>query len=620
VGRVGPRESPSCVTCVPGEFEDTTCQGCADDTFANTSGAEQCRACPADAGTYEEPRVRCLCDVGYTASPGSDTAAAAPQCRACPAHTYKDAPGNASCTPCWRDSQALAASSDAASCMCNAGFRHGGAEPAFPCEPCARDHYQDDIGKDACKQCPPHTRTAANTSTARSDCLCDAGFSGPLGGPCTACAPGSFKAGAGDASCAPCPADTYQPETNASACVPCPEYSFAAAGTALLATCKCNDGFTPVEHEGRPACSACAPGTFAHVETQVCTNCSGGTFSEDFGVVACSVCGANALSHEQPHVACQCDAGFVRGNASCVACGVDQYKDRFGDDGCVACQEHAQAPAALLQQEACQCNAGYAQDGPEVCAACAPGTFSDTLDTVACPACAHPSFSSASGQTACTLCLSESSVNNASTGCECHAGLTSAGRDADGAERCAPCAANHYKETQDNAQCLPCQAHAKSVTGASSFEQCLCDRGYERVGRECVPCPAGSFKDHTNNSYGCAACTSGYTFTGSAATEQCTPCEVECIDATGEPRQFASRACNVTHDRRCSACRICAPGTYAFPECSDGANLDRNDTACAACPIFVYIHIHILRYVLKYLQLYLNLICFCTYTYTHNYI
>ena len=151
---VGPRESQSCVTCVLGKFEDTTCQACANDSFADSSGAEQCGACPADASTYEEPRVRCYCD---------------------PRFTY----------------------------MCNAGYHHGGAEPAFPCLVCVLDHYQDDISKDACKQCPPHTHTLANTNTTLTDCLCYAGFSGPLCGLCTACAPGNFKAGAGDASCAP---------------------------------------------------------------------------------------------------------------------------------------------------------------------------------------------------------------------------------------------------------------------------------------------------------------------------------------------------------------------------------------------------------------------------------
>jgi len=579
VGRLGARESPSCVTCVEGEFEDTTCEGCLDDSFTNTTGAVACQACPANAGTHmdeQEARTYCECDTGYT----SDTTEDAPLCAACPEHTYKDEPGSGSCTACWRDSQALEASTAVADCMCNAGFHHGGPEPAYPCLGCALDYYQDDIGEAACKQCPPHALTLADTSTALTDCLCAAGFAGPLGGPCTACEPGSFKAGPGDANCALCPADTYQPGSNASACVPCHEHSFSAAGTVLLATCKCNDGFTPI---AGPACSACEPGKFAHVESQVCTTCAGGTFSADFGVVACSVCGAHALSHEQPHVACQCDAGFVLDNASCVACGADYYKDRFGDEGCVRCQAHSQAPPASLEQEACECNAGYEQDGPAVCQMCEPGAFSDALDTESCPACAHPSFSGASGQTVCTFCLPDSSVNNASTGCNCHAGFTSTGRDGDGAEHCAPCAANLYKEAQNNAQCLPCQDNSKAVEGASSFEQCLCDRGYERVGRECVPCPAGSFKDHTNNSYGCVPCTRGYTFTGSAATEQCTPCEVECIDGAGEPRQFASTPCNETHDRRCSACQICAPGSYAFPECSDGANHDRNDTVCAAC-------------------------------------
>jgi len=464
--------------------------------------------------------------------------------------------------------------------MCNAGFHHGDAEPAYPCSVCARDHYQDDIGTDACKQCPPHTHTVATTSTALTDCLCDAGFSGPLGGPCTACEPGSFKAGPGAGSCVACPADSFQPETNASACVSCHEHSSSAEGTVLLATCKCNNGFSAI---AGPACVACEPGTFAHVESQVCTNCSDGTFSEDFGAIACSVCGAHALSHEQPHVACQCDAGFVLANASCVACGVDYYKDRFGDEGCMRCQAHSQAPSASLRQEACQCNAGYEQDGPAVCQICEPGTFSDTLDTVACPACAHPSFSGASGQTVCTFCLPDSSVDYASTGCQCDPGFTSTGRDGDGAEHCEQCSANLYKETQANSPCLPCQNNSQSEQRATSFEQCLCDRGYARVGRGCVACATGTFKDHTNNSYGCAACADGFTFAGVLAAEECEPCNSLCPDVPGEPRRYVSRACNVTHDVGCSPCRICAAGTHALPECSDGANRDRNDTACAAC-------------------------------------
>jgi len=42
VGRAGPPERQSCVTCVEGEFEDTTCQDCLDDSFTNASGAQAC--------------------------------------------------------------------------------------------------------------------------------------------------------------------------------------------------------------------------------------------------------------------------------------------------------------------------------------------------------------------------------------------------------------------------------------------------------------------------------------------------------------------------------------------------------------------------------------------------
>ena len=43
-------------------------------------------------------------------------------------------------------------------------------------------------------------------SDAASDCVCNAGFGGPNGGPCLACEAGKFKATAGAGACGNCSA------------------------------------------------------------------------------------------------------------------------------------------------------------------------------------------------------------------------------------------------------------------------------------------------------------------------------------------------------------------------------------------------------------------------------
>ena len=45
-------------------------------------------------------------------------------------------------------------------------------------------------------------------SDAASDCACDAGFTGPNGGTCTACPAGTYKAASGAGSCSSCPSGT----------------------------------------------------------------------------------------------------------------------------------------------------------------------------------------------------------------------------------------------------------------------------------------------------------------------------------------------------------------------------------------------------------------------------
>lgn len=606
VGRIGSDDNPSCVPCEPGEYEDYECLSCPGGKFTNSTRATKCFQCEDYSSTWsseseDEPNIKCDCNPGYT----TDSNASAPMCEACVSDTFKDDWGPADCTSCGTAQQSPAASVAEGDCSCNAGYKH---EDELVCVACVSDRYQPETGKASCLNCPAHSHTLHNTSTALADCICDIGFSGPDGGACTACVPGSYKELAGNASCSSCPADQYQPATNAAACLQCHDDAFSEAGSERLENCKCNSGYTQVEG---PACSACFAGKFSDPLTQLCINCSGGTFSINPGVLSCSVCPANSLSHEEPHVACQCDAGYVLDNATCVACAANYYKDHFGATDCQACQSNAQSLAASTTQGACQCNVGYAvdtykdinlaewngydQNGSEVCAICTPGTFSNYLHSPVCLACPPLTFAMNSGQSACAQCGPNSTVNANSIGCDCHPGftiplgLTEIGGIVVGAVECHQCAGDTYKDSAGNGACTACPSHSQSVLGAFSFEQCLCDEGYQRVGSECVACPVGTFKDHTNNSYPCASCTPDLTFSAGLGAAVCTVCTAVCADATpanDRHRSFAAQACNATHDVGCIPCTICAPGTYATDNslCNDGRNRDRNDTQCATCP------------------------------------
>ena len=122
-----------------------------------------------------------------------------------------------------------------------------------PCEECVAGTYKDINGSAACTPCPQgkfSTATGAtNVETCRgcpsnansndgapniTHCVCNPGFTGPDGGPCEACATGTYKDLNGTAECSHCPAGTFSPETGKtsdSACHACPSHSYSAPGT-----------------------------------------------------------------------------------------------------------------------------------------------------------------------------------------------------------------------------------------------------------------------------------------------------------------------------------------------------------------------------------------------------
>jgi hypothetical protein len=192
--------------------------------------------------------------------------------------------GPHACTGCHAFSVSPPGSTASAQCVCNIGYTSTGSAQ---CGACAEGTYKNATGNQACLACPAHSVTvspnvnpndpAAPPATARSDCICGAGFSGPAGGPCVLCAagfycPGFDSVGAArqceehasspvgsaddsDCTCLPgywltlsymcgaCPLNQYCPGDDLM--YACPSNSTAPARSTNETACTCDSGFVP---------------------------------------------------------------------------------------------------------------------------------------------------------------------------------------------------------------------------------------------------------------------------------------------------------------------------------------------------------------------------------------
>jgi len=110
------------------------------------------------------------------------------------------------------------------------------------CEPCATGKYSASVGVHACTDCPASSNSPLG-STAVTDCICDAGYTGADGGTCTQCEAGKFKNASGTAACQACPAR-----------------SKSLAGSTVAGACVCDEGHT--FHTITRLCAPCRVGTY----------------------------------------------------------------------------------------------------------------------------------------------------------------------------------------------------------------------------------------------------------------------------------------------------------------------------------------------------------------------
>jgi len=206
--------------------EDLLCVGCEAGTYKPERGAGSCTLC--DEGKYSESigasdEATCLsCPGNSTSDAGSGSMAGCEcvlgyfgpsntECGACEAGTYQDERGHASCN------------------KCDAGT------------------YSDAIAATSSGQCMacPADSDSPSGSVVKEACVCNAGFPGQNGGPCTACVAGTYTAARGPGVCTKCEAGKYSSRVGSPGehfCLSCPSNSQSLPGSSDIDQCACLSG------------------------------------------------------------------------------------------------------------------------------------------------------------------------------------------------------------------------------------------------------------------------------------------------------------------------------------------------------------------------------------------
>ena len=279
----------------------------------NPNGDGHTCSCDKPAGTAAWGGAECAvqpCPAGSTGKPGA--------CTPCPKDTYKSSVGTGECHPCQENSHTEGAGPYTAptDCMCDAG--HTGPQ----CAACPQGQYKGESGPGACTRCPDQSSTNDSAQTKQDSCRCNAGYHG--------------DASKGDQACAACPTATYKPTGNDD-CLSCPANSDTDSKTAVgdKKECTCVAGYfehskiTPDDCQ-KVSCadSPTSPGRLSHATG---SSCLGKKFNEQC-IVTCD--SGYTKSGTTASYTCKAQRGEERGfwtaspelNCDVVSCMTDRER------------------------------------------------------------------------------------------------------------------------------------------------------------------------------------------------------------------------------------------------------------------------------------------------------
>ena len=322
-----------CISCIAGKYnlqpggtDESACESCESGKYSNTLGASACSSCPegkANSNSGSVSSLACIdCDPGtYSAAQGASF------CTDCEAGKYVQHAAAVLCINCHANSHSAARSAFKMMCICNIGYSgpdgtsceacqpgsykmvNGSSE----CAPCFAGSFSSVFAASICTKCTQNAHSPSSSISAQA-CTCNIGYSGPNGGPCTVCLPGTYKEATGSSPCTLCPAGTFGEDEGQISCDGvCPAHSFSSPGSSEQTDCRCNTGYTGLDGE---VCIPCKAGHFKpSIGSAQCTECAAGKFSGQEGAEDESVCTrCSSYSDSVPastHVSdCICNAGY----------------------------------------------------------------------------------------------------------------------------------------------------------------------------------------------------------------------------------------------------------------------------------------------------------------------
>ena len=567
-------------------------------------------------------------------------------CDECVSGTYLDETGQdaeGDCKDCPANSGNNPAASTAESdCKCNAGTQ--GLDGGPNCGPCAMGKYQPEMSatqcvacvsgkyldvtgqilETECLVCPVNSGNNLEASNDLTDCVCDAGSTGSVGGSCTLCIAGKYKIASGNVACTDCGMGTYLETQGSSAqidCVLCGQGKYSSStGAAFESTCqRCVPG-TYLENEGNSApsdCVACDKGTYSsasgatsgatcedclagkyaasvgNTDESDCFKCATGTFSTTVGATSndCQACPtkSNAPQASDAQTDCVCNVGSSGPDGGiCTTCGIGTYKSEPGAAACDTCPSNSNAPVQSTLVTACICNAGWTGPNGGNCTQCVAGKYKIVSGKAACIDCSAGKYSTVVGASTdeCLDCPDNSNAPTASNeliDCMCNAG--SSGLNGDtcslciagkykalaGSETCPDCEIGTYSASVGASQvstCLTCPANSNSPLGSPAATACTCNAGsYGPDGGTCNNCVAGTYSESSGavNSTSCLPCAFGkyQTRVGSKSESDCIWCNANAYALMAAASCIPCQSGTVpVYDGSSASCSIHAVGVY----------------------------------------------------------
>ena len=615
----GLASSGDCVLCEPGLYQnDTGTTGCrlclvgAYQTGRGTPSAGACTSCPA--GTYQT-------GLGMPALAN---------CTLCAEGNYQDVPRSTNCTLCGAGTYqtGLGMPEEARCSECGSGtYQTGvGLTAVANCLLCPANTFQPltrQVSQAVCQSCPPLTHSP-NGSAIQVDCVCDLGYEGANGGPCTQCnssvwcrsgtpnpcpahslvngtgaweitdclcLPGYYGFALNPVPCALCQADYYcpgqavnltlacpygeysLPGANASSSCYCPGNASSGPGASSVWSCTCDPGFKPVSSGADPIvgweCTHCVAGEVCYNDTV--TQCPVDSFSST-GV-------GNFMN-------CVCNPGFYQVESPTAALMCRQCEQGYYCPGGVnksQCNALMTSNMQATNESACYCVDGYVGTGNQTCQGCVSPYYCTLGMQLTCP-----QYSASVGR------------SNVIQNCSCNTGYW--GQNGGSCRACAP---GTYKNFQG---CVSCQNVVATDCAACPLGTASNDTARPSVCPSCVPgyyqdtvsltscktCLAGKYLESSGgvSAGNCTDCPAGTYSTAVAVgnVSLCVPCPLgQYCGSTGLTVYANCTAGTYAGVTGLSACALCPAQTYmasmgatVCTACADGSFSDVGETFCKA--------------------------------------